>query len=62
MKTHIAAWLYVLLCMSLWFYLADSSLPSNQPLEQEPFCKDPYAEFNQRAWDYCNQVDRYYEI
>lgn len=32
------------------------------PKEEEPFCKDPYAEFNQRMWDYCRLVDRYYEI
>jgi len=27
-----------------------------------PFCTDPYGAFNKRMWDYCNLIDRYYEI
>jgi ABC-type transporter lipoprotein component MlaA len=41
---------------------AKPSRPVPAPLPIAPFCKDPYGAFNQRMWDYCDLVDRYYEI
>jgi ABC-type transporter lipoprotein component MlaA len=62
LKTLTFVWTYALLCAALWFYLDATAPPKTAPLVIAPFCTDPYAEFNKRAWDYCDNVDRYYEI
>jgi hypothetical protein len=59
-RSFCFAFTYALLCFGLWIYL--NPAPDPAPLPIAPFCKDPYAEFNKRAWDYCDLVDRYYEI
>lgn len=58
----VAVWLLALTYAAFAFYLQSILPPKPVPLVEAPFCTDPYAEFNKRAWDYCDLVDRYYEI
>ncbi len=62
MARLVCVWLLFIAYAAFAFYIAAIVPPKPTTSVIAPLCKDPYPAQTGLAWDYCDLIDRYYEI